>query len=216
MRDKRDPRSPVRQWKSRESPEAGIQVPARFRASLTCGLCRIGTLIFSGRGLYQSSVRLPSQKSSAARRWPPSPSVAGLRPQPHLSGSSGRPQTDGTASPARLPAACKQRGSAPGSAPSNPGLGLQSAGQGALRAGPSWNGQCLLQSWPCGGRGFAPGRQGQRPVERQVIGPGTRCASSEEELTVIAQWHEPVHDSCSQRPAPRTDEVRLPGRRPRP
>jgi hypothetical protein len=62
--------------------------------------------------------------------------------------------------PARLPAAYKQRGSAPGSAPSNPGLGLQSAGQGALRAGPSWNGQCLLQRWSCGGRGFAPGRQG--------------------------------------------------------
>jgi hypothetical protein len=51
--------------------------------------------------------------------------------------------------------------------------------------------------------------RGQRCARRKVIGPGTRCGSSEEELTVISAWHAQFHDSCSQRPAPRTDEVRL-------
>lgn len=58
--------------------------------------------------------------------------------------------------------------------------------------------------------------RGHRHVERQVIGPSSRCASSEEELAVIVQWHEQLHDSHRQRPALRTDEVRLPGRRPVP
>jgi hypothetical protein len=161
-------------------------------------------------------VRQPSQKSSAARRWPPSPSVAGLRPQPHLSGSSGRPRSGGTASrPVSLRPTSK--GAPPQGAPHPvPASACRlSDRERCAQARRGTAGAFSLDGLVVVGASPREGR-GHRPVERQVIDTGTRCASSEEELTVIAQWHGPVHDSCSQRPAPRTDEVRLPGRRPRP
>lgn len=172
--------------------------------------------IFSGRGLYQSCVRLPSQKSSAARRWPPSPSVAGLRPQPHLSGSSGRPQSDGTASqPVSLRPTSKGAPPQgvphpiPASACSQPDRERCAQARRGTAGAFSRDGLRVEGASPREGRG-------QRCARREVIGPSTRCASSEGNLQAISACNEQLDDSDRQRPALRTDEVRLPGRRPVP
>lgn len=142
--------------------------------------------------------------------------VAGLRPGPHPHGPSGRPQRRRLRRPARgLRPPCK--GLRPRMSPSSPSLGCQLRKLVALRAGSAWNGQCLVLRSSCGGRGFAPGRQGSsmRSAQSQLV-VETRCASSEGNLRATSTRHESFGSSNSQRSAARTDEVRLPGRSPRP
>lgn len=141
--------------------------------------------------------------------------VAGLCPGPHPSWPSGRPQPVGTAVPARQPAAAEQ-GASPQDEPliPEPRLTVSRSGSAALtRRGTSGPRPAEPLWW----KGLRPGKAGVTDaLGAESPSRGTRCASSEGNLSATSAHHDPFDASHRQRTAARTDEVRLPGRSPHP